>query len=86
MIFLTDTQVVRLCKAFANGSSANIKLLKTQVSKILQSSGFLLPILLAAFKVGAELVERGALIWAKNTTKYFMTKGITELNKIMKRL
>ena len=77
---------MRLCKAFANGSSANIKLLKTQVSKILQSSGFLLPILLAAFKVEAELVKRGALIWAKNTTKYFMTKGITELNKLMKRL
>ena len=28
-LLLTNTQVSRLCKAFANGSSANIKLSKT---------------------------------------------------------
>ena len=28
-LLLTNTQVSKLCKAFANGSSANIKLLKT---------------------------------------------------------
>ena len=34
-------QVSKLCKAFTNGSSANIKLSKTQFHKIGQSGGFL---------------------------------------------
>ena len=34
---LTNTQVLRLQKAFANNSSANIKLSKTQLHKIGQS-------------------------------------------------
>ena len=38
---LTNTQVSQLRKAFANGSSANIKLSKTQMHKIGQSGGFL---------------------------------------------
>ena len=39
---LTDsTQVSKLHNAFTNGSSANIKLLKTQLLKIRQSGGFL---------------------------------------------
>ena len=33
-LLLTDTQVSKICKAFANGSSANIKSSKTQSSKI----------------------------------------------------
>ena len=33
-LLLTDTQVLKFCKAFANNSSANIKLLKTQLSKM----------------------------------------------------
>ena len=33
-LFLTNIQVSRLCKAFANGSSANVKLSKTQFHKI----------------------------------------------------
>ena len=37
---LTNTQVLKLCKAFANNSSANIKLSKTQLHKIVQSRGF----------------------------------------------
>ena len=35
----TDTQVSRICKAFANGSSANIKFSKTQLSTMMQSGG-----------------------------------------------
>ena len=31
-LLLTDTHVLRLCKALANGSPANIKLWKTQLS------------------------------------------------------
>ena len=40
-MLLTNTQVSKLCKAFANGSSANIKLSKPQLYKIGQSRGFL---------------------------------------------
>ena len=36
---LTNTQVSKICKAFANGSSANIKFSKTQLSKMIQSGG-----------------------------------------------
>ena len=36
-LLLTDRQVSRLCKAFANNSSASIKLFKIQLSKIVQS-------------------------------------------------
>ena len=32
-LLLTNTQVSKLCKAFANGSPANIKLSKTQLHK-----------------------------------------------------
>ena len=38
---LTNTQVPRLRKAFANGSSANIKLSKIQLHKIAQPARFL---------------------------------------------
>ena len=40
-ILLTDTQVSKICKAFSNDSLTNIKLSKTQFSKIMQSGGFL---------------------------------------------
>ena len=40
-LILIDTQVSEIRKAFANGSSANIKSLKTQLSKIVQLGGFL---------------------------------------------
>ena len=40
-LLLTNTQVSRPCKGFANNSSANIKLSKTQLLKIGQSKGFL---------------------------------------------
>ena len=36
LLLLLDTNVSRLCKAFATVSSANIKLLKTQLSKKIQ--------------------------------------------------
>ena len=40
-MLLTNTQVSKLRKAFANGSSANIKLSKSQLHKIGQSGVFL---------------------------------------------
>ena len=36
-LLLSNRQVANLCKAFANALSANIKLSKTQLSKIIQS-------------------------------------------------
>ena len=40
-LLLTNTRVSKLCKTFANGSLANIKLSKTQLHKIGHSGGFL---------------------------------------------
>ena len=40
-LLLTNTQVSKIRKAFANGSSANIKFAKTQLSKIVQSERIL---------------------------------------------
>ena len=55
-LLLTDTQVLRLRKVFSNGSSSNIKLSKTQLSKMVQLGGFSLPTLgptlAAAFNEG----------------------------------
>ena len=52
----TNTQGSRLCKAFANGSSANIKLSKTQLHKIGQSGGFLGRLLGQLLKTGLLLI------------------------------
>ena len=40
-LLLTNRQVVNLCKAFADKSSNDMKLSKTQISKMIQSGGFL---------------------------------------------
>ena len=40
-LLLTDGQVSTLRKSFPNNSSAGIKLSKTQLSKMIQSGGFL---------------------------------------------
>ena len=40
-LLLTNRQVANLCKAFANHTSADIKLSETQLSKRIQSGGFL---------------------------------------------
>ena len=40
-LLLSNTQFWRLSKAFANGSSANAKFTKTQLSKMIQSEGFI---------------------------------------------
>ena len=39
-LLLTNRQVSNLCKAFANHSSADIKLSKTRLSRMIQSRGF----------------------------------------------
>ena len=55
-LLLTNTQVSKLRKAFANNSSANIKLSKTQLHEIGQSGGFLDRILGPLLKTGLSLI------------------------------
>ena len=52
-LLLTKRQVANLHKAFANNSSTDIKLPKTQLSKMIQSGGFFGPLL----KRGLPLME-----------------------------
>ena len=54
---LTNAQVSRLCKAFANIYSANIKLSKIQLHKIGQSGGFLGRLLEPLIKTGLPLTK-----------------------------
>ena len=55
-LLLTNIQVSKLHKTFANGSSANIKLSKTQLHKIGQSGGFLGRLLGTLLKFGLPLI------------------------------
>ena len=57
-MLLTNTQVSRLRKVFANGSSANIKLSKTQLLKIGQSGEFLSTLLEALMKNVLKLLAK----------------------------
>ena len=52
----TNKSVSRLSKAFANNSSANIKLSKTQLHKTGQSGGFLGRLLGSLLKSGLPLI------------------------------
>ena len=54
-LLLTDTQFSKPCKAFANDSSANMKLSKTQLNKIGQSGRFLGKLLIPLLKTGLQL-------------------------------
>ena len=52
----TNAQVAKLCKAFSNGSSVNIKFSKSQLHKIVQSGGFLDGLLGQLLKTGLHLI------------------------------
>ena len=54
---LTNRQVENLCKAFANKSSTDINLSKTQLSKMVQSAGFLGRRLNPSLKRGLPLIK-----------------------------
>ena len=56
-LLLTDRQVSSIRKAFANNSSINIKLSKTQLSKIIQSGGFLGRLIGPLLKTGLPLIS-----------------------------
>ena len=55
--FLTNRQVANLRKAFANNLSTDIKLSKTQISKMIQSGGFLGRLLGPLLKTGLPLIK-----------------------------
>ena len=65
-LLLTNTQVLKLREAFANGSSAHIKLSKTQVHKIGQSGVFLGILLGPILKTGFPLMKNVLKPLAKN--------------------
>ena len=65
-MLLNNTQVLKARKAFANGSSANIKLSKTQFHKIVKSAGFLGRILGPLLKARLSLMGNVVETLAKN--------------------
>ena len=56
-LLLTNRQVANLRKAFANYLSTDIKLSKTQLSKMMQSGGFLSTLLDPLLKTGFSLLK-----------------------------
>ena len=56
-LLLTNRQVVNLRKAFANNSSTDMKLSKTQLSKMIQSGGFIGGLLGPLLKTGLLLIK-----------------------------
>ena len=67
-LLLTNRQVANLGKAFANYLSADIKLLKTQLSKMTQSGGFLGRLLGPVLKPGLPLKTNVIKLSAKNVS------------------
>ena len=65
-LLLTNRQVENLLKAFANHLSTDIKLLKTQLSKIIQSGRFLGGLLGPLLKTGLPLIKNGIKPLAKS--------------------
>ena len=56
-LLLTNRQAANLSKAFANHTSADIKLSKTQLSKMMQSGGILGKLLGLLLKTGLPLMK-----------------------------
>ena len=65
-LLLTNRQVANILKAFANHSSTDIKLSKTQLSKMIQSEGFLGRLLGPLLKTGLPLMKSVIKSLAKN--------------------
>ena len=56
-LLLFDRQVTSLRKSFTNNSSADVKLSKTKLSKMIQSGGFLNRLLGPLLKAGLLLIK-----------------------------
>ena len=65
-LLLTNRQVSNLCKAFANHLSVDIKLSKTQLSKMIQSGEFLGRLLGPLLKTGLPVISNMIKPFAKS--------------------
>ena len=65
-LLLTNRQVANLCKAFAKKSSTDIKLSKTQISKMIQSAGYFGRLLGSLLRTGLPLIKNVIKPLAKN--------------------
>ena len=65
-LLLTNRQVSNPCKAFANHLSTDIKLSKTQWSKMIQSGGFLGRLIDPLLKTGLPLIKHVMKLLAKS--------------------
>ena len=83
ILLLTNAQVSKLHKAFANGSSANIKLSKTELHKTGQSVGILGPLLKTVLPLIRNLLKplaKSALIPLGLTTPAATTNAAIHKN------
>ena len=64
-LLLTNRQVTNLCKAFAKNASTDIMLSKTQLSKMIQSGGFLGKLLGPLLRTGLPLMKGVIKLLAK---------------------
>ena len=76
-LLLTNRQIANIRKAFANNSSTDIKLSKTQLSKMIQSGGFLGRLLGPLLKTGLPLMKSVIKPLAKSVLIPF---GLTAAN------
>ena len=65
-LLLTNRQVKTICKAFANHTSTDIKLSKTQLSNMIQLGGFLGRLLGPLLRTGLPLMKSVTLPLAKS--------------------
>ena len=73
-VLLTNRQVANLRKAFAGKSSTEIKLSKTQISKMIQSGGFIGSLLCQLLTTGLPLMKNVIKPLAKSV---LITLGLT---------
>ena len=78
-MLLINTQVSKIGKSFANGSSANIKFSKTQLPKTKQSGGVICDI--PVFGSILPSVAKKGTDTARNLGKNFLDKQIDKVNK-----
>ena len=79
-LLLTNRQVENLRKAFANNSSTDIKLSKTQLSKMIQSGGFLGRLLGPLLKTGLPLMKNVIKSFAKS---FLIPLGLTKSSDLV---
>ena len=78
-LLLINTQVSKIHKGFANGSSANKNFSKTQLSKIVKLGGVLCDIPIFG-NILSSVAKKGTDI-ARNLGKKFVDKQIGKFNK-----